>query len=415
MVRGPSRSVLSYGISLLGLFPLAALGALAGCSSEGGETPTTDDPGFGGSTPGGPTTPAPTDRTGAGPRLDCGGGPCVVTSMSMGTLSACVLLADKTVACYGGGVVGTLGRGAPVDGDPFPQRVKDLGDVSSVHAGAYNVCAVKTSGDVFCWGADQSANPFSTRPGAMAPSKVPGLPSGVSVTQVAVSLSHTCALAGGEVYCWGSNYLGELGDGTFTNTATPVKVQGLSGVAQITVGNEFSCARKEDGEVLCWGGNGKGQLGTSDEGHPLPEPVPGVGSAIDLSATASAETACATLADRTVTCWGEKWKGPVAGVSGVRQLRVGWQHACALVDGGKVVCWGDNARGQLGNGSRGDGRTGPSEVQEIEGARSLVVMGHSACAVFAEGWIACWGDNKRGQLGDGTVDTMRPTPVRVRH
>jgi alpha-tubulin suppressor-like RCC1 family protein len=411
MVTGVGLRVFSYGISVLGLF---ASGALVACSDEAGAT-SGDDPSFGGAgASGGPTTPAPAERTSPGPKLDCGGGPCVVTSMAMGTLSACVLLSDRTLACYGGGVVGTLGRGAPVEGDPFPQRVKDLSDVTAVYAGAYDVCAVKGSGDLWCWGADQSANPFSTRPGAMAPAKVDGL---AGVTRVSISLSHTCAVAGprGEVFCWGSNYLGELGDGTFTNAAKPVKVQGLADVAQVAVGNEFSCARKKDGQVLCWGGNGKGQLGTADEGHATPAPVPGVGPAIDLSATASAETACAALADRTVTCWGEKWKGPVAGVTGVKELRLGWTHACALGDGGKVTCWGDNGRGQLGNGSRGDGRSGPSVVQEIEGATSLVVMGHSACAVFAEGWIGCWGDNKRGQLGDGTVDTMRPTPVRVRH
>lgn len=400
---GTARVVFSYGISLL---CLSACSGEAG--TEGSEDPSSVMPGGNG-----PATPGPTERTGTGPKLDCGGGPCVVTSMAMGTLSACVLLGDKTVACYGGGVVGTLGRGAPVDGDPFPQRVKDLTDVVGIYEGAYNACAVKSSGDLYCWGADQSANPFSTRPGAMSPAKVEGI-SGVK--QVAIALSHTCAVTGGgEVYCWGSNYMGELGDGTFDNSAKPVKVKDLEGVAQVTVGNEFSCARKQDGQVLCWGSNTKGQLGTSDEGHQLPQAVPGVGSSVDLSAAASAETACATLEDRTVTCWGDKWKGPIAGVTGVKQLRVGWNHACALGEAGKITCWGDNSRGQLGNGSRGDNKTGPSVVAEIEGASSLVAMGHSACATFTDGWIACWGDNKRGQLGDGTVDTMRPTPVRVRH
>lgn len=414
MGSGARTSVLSYGISLL---------LLCACSGEAGSPSESGENNFGAS--GGPTTPGPTQPTGPGPKLDCGGGPCVVTSMAMGTLSACVLLADKTVACYGGGVMGTLGRGEPVDGDPFPQRVKDLKDVSAIYGGGYNYCAANSSGELWCWGADQSANPYSTRPGAMAPKKIDGL-SGVE--QVAISISHTCALARGEVYCWGSNSYGEVGDGTFTPTAVPVKAQNLADVAQLTAGHGFTCARKKSGEVFCWGVNNYGQLGTTDEGHPSPEQVPGLSGAVDIGASTGLNvppddpdfaknktSLCALLEGGTVTCFGNLWKGEVAGIKDAKQLRVGWNHACALGGDGKITCWGENKRGQLGNGSYGDGATGPSIVQELQNPKALVAAGNQSCTVFAEGWIGCWGDNKRGQLGDGTTDNIRPTPVRVRH
>lgn len=422
MLRDARRSVRSHRTLTLSL-PLAFVTvALVACSGDAGESPGGDGT-FGGSSSGS-TTPGPSAPTGPGPKLDCGGGPCVVTSMAMGTLSACVLLADETVACYGGGVVGTLGRGEVVDGDPFPKRVKDLTGAKAIWGGAYNYCAANAAGELFCWGADQSANAFSLRPGALEPKKIEGLS---GVTQVGISLSHTCAVASEKVYCWGDNSYGELGDGTFDSRADAREVQGLDGVAQVTLGHGFTCARKTTGEVVCWGFNNDGQLGTADEGHPLPEPVPDVSGAIEIGASTglnlqpddpdaqkNATSVCALVEGGTVTCWGKRWKGPIADVSDAKQLRVSWTHACVLRGDGKITCWGDNARGQLGNGSYGDGRTGPSEVQELAGPDLLVSSGNSSCGVFAEGWIGCWGDNKRGQLGDGTTDNIRPVPVKVR-
>lgn len=419
MVRGISGSVLSYGISLL---LLSAAATLVACSGTGGSGDGSDDPNLGGSR--GPATPGPAQPTGTGPKLDCGGGPCNVTSIAMGTLSACVLLADKTVACYGGGTVGSLGRGEAVDGDPYPQRVKDLGDVAAIYGGAYNYCAVKTSGEVYCWGADQSANAYSMRPGALAPAKIEGV-SGAD--QIAISLSHTCALSGGEVYCWGSNDVGELGDGTFDAHAAPVKVKGLADVAQIAVGHQFSCARLRSGEVQCWGFNNNGQLGTADEGHETPQPVPGISGALEIGATTglnlaatdpaaagNATSVCALVEGGKVTCWGKRWSGEIAGIEGGKQLRLGWYHACVLDAQGKATCWGENKRGQLGNGSYGDGKTGPSVVGDIQGAKALSVMGNFSCTTFDDGWFACWGDNERGQLGDGSTKNIRPAPVKVR-
>ncbi len=418
MLEGTRSSVWSHGISTLVLLLVACA---AGCG-ETADVSAPDDPSLGGGTR--RSTPGPEAPTGAGPKLDCGGGACVVTSMAMGTLSACVLLTDETVACYGGGIVGTLGRGEPVDGDPFPKRVKDLSGATAIWGGAYNYCAANAAGELSCWGADQSANPFSTRPGAMAPVKIPGLR---GVTQVAISISHTCAVASGKVHCWGDNSYGELGDGTFTSSAAPVEVQGLDGVAQVTTGHGFTCARRTTGEVSCWGFNNDGQLGTSDEGHPLPEAVPDVAGAIEIGASVglnlqpddpeaakNATSVCALVEGGTVTCWGKRWKGPIADVKDGKQLRVGWTHACVLQNDGKITCWGENNRGQLGNGSYGDGRTGPSVVQELSGPKTLVSTGNQACAVFEDGWLGCWGDNKRGQLGDGSTDNIKPTPVKVR-
>ncbi|MDW8392475.1 MAG: hypothetical protein RMK84_20385, partial [Oscillochloridaceae bacterium] len=97
----------------------------------------------------------------------------------------------------------------------------------------------------------------------------------VRYTQIAIGDGHYCALTHtGAVYCWGSNSSGQLGNGTRTDTATPIQVHGLSsGVVSISAGLWHTCALRDTGQVVCWGLNNNGQLGdnsTVDRWTPVP-------------------------------------------------------------------------------------------------------------------------------------------------
>jgi alpha-tubulin suppressor-like RCC1 family protein len=85
---------------------------------------------------------------------------------------------------------------------------------------------------------------------------------------VAAGVWHTCALKGGQVYCWGRNNYGQLGDGTTTQRTTPTLVangaMGNSGVTAVAAGFYHTCAIKS-GALYCWGRNAEGQLGNADE------------------------------------------------------------------------------------------------------------------------------------------------------
>ena len=93
-------------------------------------------------------------------------------------------------------------------------------------------------------------------------------------------------------------------------------------------------------------------------------------------------------------------------------VSVGGGFVCALTRAGAVRCWGDNSRGQLGDGTTTD-RSTPGEVVGLgSGVRSITAGGSHACALTVAGAVRCWGNNDHGQLGDGTT-TDRPAPVEV--
>ena len=387
---------------------VVALAAVAcGSSSSSDTAPSGPDPTGPAPTPTGTPTAMPTLPSAPAAKLDCGGHGCAVKQLALGIIAACALLEDTTVACYGGGIVGTLGRSDKPTIDPVPQRVPNLKNVKTLYAGGYSVCAVLEDRTVSCWGPDQSAGPYGARPGNFF--VVEGL---ANVVELAVATSHTCALVdGGDVYCFGSNYFGELGDGTLNNTKKPVKASMISGAKKIATGGELSCAIVANGSVSCWGLNDQGQLGQGDMDkliHPMPVTVPGLGGpAKSIAASSVTGAVCALLEDGTSKCWGEKIPGTPA--ANGTTLEVGWSHACVLDAAGAISCWGANNKGQLGNGSTAP--TGmPVTPAGVKGAISLATGGNTTCTVFADGSFSCWGDDTRGQLGSGQIGTLHAVP-----
>jgi hypothetical protein len=94
-----------------------------------------------------------------------------------------------------------------------------------------------------------------------------------------------------------------------------------------------------------------------------------------------------------------------------RRFTIGATHACARMSDASVQCWGDNRHGEVGDGTR-DPRTTPVAVGGLRGVVQVVAGLTHTCALLSDSTLRCWGDDSAGQLGDGAT-TDQPAPVKV--
>ncbi len=244
--------------------------------------------------------------------------------------------------------------------------------------------------------------------------------------QVTTGFRHSCGLdAVGTAWCWGWNGFGQLGDGTVTDSSTPVKVSGDRVYDAISAGNDHTCAIDTDGAAWCWGRNSSGQLGDGTlEKRSMPVAVQGGRAFRDISG-GSLQT-CALDTDGAAWCWGHNSDGqlgdgstatrtttPVAVAGGHRfsEISSGLHHTCGLdASGGTVRCWGRNSSGQLGDTTT-EPRTRPAAVA---GTYRAVTAGDThTCAIDTDAAAWCWGSNTAGQIGDDTISDLRSAPTAV--
>jgi alpha-tubulin suppressor-like RCC1 family protein len=205
-----------------------------------------------------------------------------------------------------------------------------------------------------------------------------------------------------------------------------------SGVAAPTgvgAGGEYTCVRLPDGTAHCTGRNQFAQHGNGNlDNSSVLNPVSGITTATRV--LAGDEYACALLADGTVKCWGLGESGQrgdgtfstfppgdvpvtVGGLTGAVGLATGYGHTCARLADATLRCWGENRQGQLGNGTTASpGTPQPVTVNGMTGVSAFTNGAYHTCAVPADGKVRCWGRNDAGQLGDGTV-TSSSTPLQV--
>src|SRR5690348_13549262 len=229
---------------------------------------------------------------------------------------------------------------------------------------------------------------------------------------------------------WGNNAQGQLGDGTITSRSGFGDIRVGNDVVQAVAGSSHALGLRSDGTVWAWGFNGSGELGDGTRtSRSTPAQVTGLTGVTQVAAGGGFSVALRS--DGTVWTWGDNRAGQlgrgmthshevtpakVTGVAGVTKISAGSDFVLALLSDGTVRAWGDNRRGQLGNGTMASSPApvtvaGLSQVTRISaGYDSSMATRTSGIAAITSVWT--WGGNDFGQLGDGTL-TSHSTPERV--
>jgi alpha-tubulin suppressor-like RCC1 family protein len=207
----------------------------------------------------------------------------------------CAVLRTGGVECWGIDLLG-LGDGSSA-GAIAPTAVPGVTSAVAVNAGIGSACALLTDGTVACFGEGALGQPGKVAlSSSVSAVPVPGIAGAIGV---ATGDFHACALlTGGSVQCWGDNTFGSLGNGTTTDSPTPVPVSDVSGAVAIAAAGYQTCALLGDGTVRCWGV------------HPTqlaPVAVPGLSGGISISV--GPKDACALVAGGEIECWGDNSDG----------------------------------------------------------------------------------------------------------
>jgi len=339
-------------------------------------------------------------------------GECRLDWLSAGGEHTCALTPLGEVKCWGRGDSGQLGNGSYSD-SAIAQGVVGLGPgVLDVSVGGEHTCALNELGSALCWGNNGSGQlgigtgdhgtPHES-PREPRPMPVSGLPDGLM--RISAGGQHTCAWTRSStqrvMWCWGNNQYGQVGDGTAQTAHVPQRVGSISGSYhyEVASGGTHNCVewweRNPSGKCwsepnyctynyrwTCWGDNSFGQLGD--------------GSTTSKYAPSSGDD----------------------NIGARSPFTAGSRHTCGLQErvwsdpGDSLVCWGDNSYGQLGDGTRTTNHV-PTLVPDLSGRIHRASAGQAhTCAITLDGEVLCWGDNSRGQLGDGTTTERHvPTPV----
>ncbi|MGI5922025.1 MAG: CFI-box-CTERM domain-containing protein [Syntrophomonadaceae bacterium] len=221
-----------------------------------------------------------------------------------------------------------------------------------------------------------------------------------------------------ELWAWGANWFGQLGDETTENRLNPVRISNANGWKAVAAANDRTLALKEDGTLWMWGyddGNGRNQT--------TPVQISGDNDWAAISAGFGHNLALKT--NGTLWAWGSNIYGQlgdgtyenkpipmqIGSDSDWTALAAGDSHSIAVKADGSLWAWGLNDNGQLGDGTY-DGKMVPTRTGSDNDWTAVAAGNGYSLALKADGSLWGWGNNWSGQLGDGTEEGKK-TPTQI--
>ena len=356
---------------------------------------------------------------------------CAAAEVFAGRYHTCARRTDGEVWCWGRNSQGEAGTAPAVDVascPTFPNRCirapqhVAMPAASTLGLGTSDTCAIAGT-TTYCWGADDGQefgdNSFGD---AYAPRPIAAR---ASSTAIAIGDQHTCSISATnhDVECSGFNSYGEVGDNTGMPRAVPTPVNLPAEPTAIGLGWNHSCA-VAGGKVFCWGSNEQLEVSPSVNtgDYDFPVQVPNITTATAVGG--GDQHSCAVLVGGTAKCWGSGGYGQLGdgtfpimaaalvtvALPNIVAIRPGDIHTCALTSAGGVWCWGSS----FVPAAAGAGH--PDQIALPANAISLAAGGDHDCAVLVDGTVWCWGNNDHGQLGTGTTTSPvgRATAVRAK-
>ena len=242
--------------------------------------------------------------------------------------------------------------------------------------------------------------------------------------------NHTLAIdTSGNLWAWGDNSSGQLGDGTTTSSLTPIKIMGSTQFTEISAGsdgggNSHSAAIDSEGNLWTWGYNGYGELGDNSTTTRTSPVKVKEGTSFKKVSSGTYHT---LAIDREGYLWtfGANFKGQIGNDSTIStsipvkirddkkfvDISAGESFSMAIDEAGNLWAWGYNGVGSLGDGTVIDKKI-PTIIKEGTIFSSVSSGKEHTAALTATGILYVWGNNSGGQIGDETTtDRKKPTAI----
>jgi|GEM_PF-3594151 len=227
------------------------------------------------------------------------------SKITPGILHTCGLTTTGEVYCWGSGSNGRLGNGSGSD-QSTPSKISGARTYTDVTVGQESSCALAADKTIYCWGSNSDGQLGN---GGGSDQNTPTAIPSISFDRLSLSYKHACGTENGtgKLYCWGTNGNGELGHGDSGNyyNGPVLSSSGSTGWAALDMGDNHSCGLRGS-DLYCWGANSYGQVGNNSASDQLTSVLI---KPNQLAVSAGSLHTCSIDSDHTLWCWGNNYSG----------------------------------------------------------------------------------------------------------